>query len=388
MGRPRKRRAGDTPASAGSPAGHPGDISLDTNFSFMEANDANSLEFLDLLSPSYALPLMDDEQYPTESYHHHHHYSSSSSMQHPSTAHFSFGADMLGRIDFADTDSADDEVSSHYSDSYSQYMAAHVPDTIPSLSPGPSMTPEPSPSPRPYHNTACRCLSSMYLAMDSLSRLPPSAMAAMKVARHACRVAHDVIHCQACSLPMLHDVSSPMPVQAFQNTMLLGALIPTVANAYARIMELVDAEATRAKHEGRSIYFTFREAGGLWGKLAEEEPSCGVVRSYDNRDLDADSWRLSVRALLRVDIYGYAFAKGGAGPMVHHLGLKDVIDALEERSRIRHGKIDEMMASGQFTPDMYRNLMPIPHQPSQTRQHNCAHIIEMARGALDRLAIA
>jgi hypothetical protein len=349
-------------------------MQLDANFAFMSAADDANYEFLDLLSPSYALPNMTEDQYAMDP-----------SMLHPGSAHFSFGADMLGRIDFAAHDSADDDVASYYSGGHSPYMTPAVPD-MPGMSPGPSST-DPSPSSRPYHNTTCRCLSSIYFAMAALANLPPVGLAAMKVARSACKVAHDVIQCPKCSRPLLSDPSRPLPVQSFQNMMMLGALIPTVANAYAHILRLVDREAQQATRDNLKIFFAFSEAGGLWGEFARKENDCGIVQGYDNRDLEPELWRQTVRAMLKVDIYGYKFDKAPEGRHVHHLGLKDVIDALEERSRIRHALVDEMVAKGQMTPQLQRNLLPILHGPEQEKKRNCSHIIELARGALDKLVI-
>jgi hypothetical protein len=384
MGRPRKRRAADSPEDQQVDAnGNP----LDANFSFLEQDQSN-FEFLDLLSPSYALPDVNNHYQPTS-------HPASEADRFPA-GHFQFGGvDLLGRIDFAESDSADEEVARDIHDTFSRYMAGQIPDRLPGLSPGYSATPESTPSPRAYPNATCTCLSTMYLAMESLANMPQSATAAMKLARGACKVAHNVIHCSSCSLPLLEDPTVQPPMQSFQNMMLLGGFIPTIANAYARILDMIDAETALAKKEGRTSHFTFKECGGLWGKLGEEEPRCGILRTFDNKELEPDEWRLAIRGLLKIDIYGLSFSKSESSipfVKVNHLGLKDIIDALEERSRLRHAKVDELIEAGTITPESHGYLMPAASEgkwkKDSGQKHNCQQIVEMARLSLDKLVIA
>ncbi|KAF4423300.1 hypothetical protein CGGC5_v000904 [Colletotrichum fructicola Nara gc5] len=208
----------------------------------------------------------------------------------------------------------------------------------------------------------------------------------MAMARQAARTAHDVINCPACSGI---DITKPPPMQSFQNMMMLGTILPATANAYAKILELVDAETARAKKESRMITFRFAEYGGLWGEMNKRDKGCGVIETFDNREMDPDSWRLTVRGLLKVDIYGYDFeTTNGTG--YHHLGLKDVIKEMEDRSNHRHDALDAHVAAGNPHPMLHtqHNLMVPEGKDDSPENRNCLKIIEMARVALDKLVIA
>ena len=349
MGRPRKQRAHDTPEPSHN------QLPLNTNLAFLDGQDAN-MDFYDLLSPSFALPTLDDAQLAAQE------------ACYP-PGHFPFGANILGRIDFADCDDSDFS-SNDLDDSVPHYMASQPNSGFSSYCPSPEFTPESSPSPQPFPNSQCRCLSTLYLAMDSLAHLPPSALAAMRVARNACRTAHDVLQCPSCSLPLIEDPLMKPPVQSYQNMMLLGGLVPTIANAYAQILGFVDAEAAQALAEGRLLH------------LGEED--------YTSRDLEPEQWRLTVRSQLRIDAYGMPFPNlsGGMQLNQHHVGLKDVIDAMETRAHMRHAKVDALVATGQLHPEMHAHLMPTSNSPERLMKPNCYHIIEMAKGALEKLVIS
>ncbi|KAM0332531.1 hypothetical protein ACHAQA_002814 [Verticillium albo-atrum] len=346
------------------------------------------------------------------------------------------GIDLLGGINFDDKDPANKQVSEDISTDFT-YIYSKAPSStsvpIDPSAPGTGLTPQsPQPvdtipvnspqdsessnvstaasattpgsssasdaSPKPTHKAIrhinCACLSQMYLSLDALSRLPEEIGAAMRMARDAAKTAHSLITCPTCSMPYIDDPSVQPPMQAFQNTMLLGMLIPTIVNAYVRILELVDEATAESKQKGETMLFRFTEYGGLWGELEEiDKFTCRTVELYDNKDMEPDKWRMTVRAVLKIDVYGFdvdcSSTIDGSRVTHRHLGLKDVISAMEERSNHRHDQIDAMVAAGLPHPMQGNPLMPANLQHAGKKdERNCLKIVEMARVALDNLVIA
>ncbi|ROT36875.1 hypothetical protein SODALDRAFT_335089 [Sodiomyces alkalinus F11] len=245
---------------------------------------------------------------------------------------------------------------------------------------------------------SCACLSQIYLSLDALSRLPEDVVLAMGVARAAAKAAHDVVVCPACSKPFVDDPAVPLPIQSVQNMMMLGALIPTTVNAYIKILELVDEATARAREKGEKMVFRFTDYGGLWGCLGEmDKVSCRstVVEMYDNRVMEPDQWRHTVRAVLKVDLYGFRVdgrttvdEKVVSDGHSHshrrsydhsygHPGLRDVVTAMENRSKRRHDNFDALVAAGRQ-----------PMCSQGTKDRPCLKIVEMARLSLEKLEIA
>jgi hypothetical protein len=276
-------------------------------------------------------------------------------------------------------------------------MNTPTPPSLHSHSTGSAPTPESShqalhPHPNSvvsFENRVCGCLPALYLALDSLQHLPQTVGPAMRITRHACKTAHDTVLCPSCSPT---DVTNPHmrpPVQAFQNMMMLGALLPTIANAYNRILGMVDEETARADAEGRSIAFSLEEYGGLWGRLAETDGMCGATKKFNGQPLPAMEWRRTVRALLKVDVYGFTLESApNMGEMpstgLVQVGLKDIVNHMESRSQKRHEAMDKAVADGVITdPSAYGHVVLAPGE-----KHTCMRIIEIAKKAIEDLVIA
>jgi hypothetical protein len=268
-----------------------------------------------------------------------------------------------------------------------------------SSSAGPSQPATPAASKnvnlKPLPDASCTCLSRVYLALDSLTRLPEDIIEAMKVARGAARAAHDVIVCPTCAQPAALDVTIPPTMQMFQNTMLLGTLLPTTANAYVKILEMIETTANEAKEKDEDLVFRLSEYGGYWGNMAFlDKIACHTADNYGNKVMKPEHWRLTVRALLKLDVYGYQVDRpsviNGAHISHRHLGLRDVIQAMEERSTRRHDLIDAMVASGQPHPlkSGQFSLMHCDKTKNDKDERHCLKIVELARNALDKLVIA
>ncbi|KAK2002253.1 hypothetical protein LX36DRAFT_275266 [Colletotrichum falcatum] len=418
MGRPRKRRhveeseeqpSSDEPQSLDR---HPQvplftQPTLDTDFSVLLTQDLSNFDYLDLLSPLEGLPPL---TLPPEL--------SGLSMAHTEPRYpgedFQLGVggvDLLGGINFSESDSADEGLPQDINISFTSLFSAQVPGTGPDVSAATSsetsrtlstsgpesssagingakgISREPEAAVRAYNNASCSCLSRLFLSLDALSRLPNDVKMAMGIARSAARVAHSVIHCPACSVT---DITQPPPMQAFQNMMMLGAILPSTANAYAKILELIDNETARAIQQGRDIMFSFAEYG--WGETRRRDSTCDASQMVENGEMKPDTWRMSIRALLKIDIYGHDFERNeGAGSTepYHHLGLRDIIKQMEDRSNRRHNQLDDMVAAGLPHPMLHtsQNLM-VPEAIDDSRENrHCLKIIEIARVALDKLVI-
>ncbi|KAG9507295.1 hypothetical protein J7337_000845 [Fusarium musae] len=317
------------------------------------------------------------------------------------------GVDLLGSINFGETDAPQETISMDLSNTLQQYLADQIESSNPGLkqnsdTPTPPDSSEtdasvestesvirtPTPSMRPVPTVSCGCLSSLYLALESLGNLPAEVIPAMKVARNASRVAHDVIRCTVCSASLLDEPAKPPPIQSFQNLMLLGALVPSACNAYARILEMVDEETALAKLQGRTFWFSFKEIGGLWGCIGGMPRGCTTYQSYNNKNMPPDMWRMTIRGLLRLDVYGLDEKDQEIpGAMTYRqLGLKDVVGQLEERSKKRHDALDALHAAG-HTHEAARGVI-YPTKACSPAERNCTKVLETARIALENLVIA
>ena len=232
----------------------------------------------------------------------------------------------------------------------------------------------------PTAASSCVCLANMYLALDSLQSLPSNTRDAMCAARYGSRVAHDCIQCPSCSAPMLTE--GKLHIQCLQNQMVLGGLLPVVADAYMKIIPMVDREAQRARAEGRKLFFSTGEFGGLWGRMAQEK-ICTHGGSGLMGDMDPALWRQIVRSMLKLDVYGMRAGGGPSQEAFRHLGLRDVIDMMEERSLKRHEMIDENPEfRGSFMDSAEHQVMVPGEKPT------CLKIIDIAKLAVESIVIS
>lgn len=300
MGRPRKRPHAEIAGPADPVvADADADAAMDVDFQFLDPV-APGLEFLDILGT--------DTTFSSEPIH----VQSQKLPPQPKGAFAGLWHYDLQGIDFdashsppeANPSSAPSTAVSPdgvVQDSYSP------PEKTPSLSSRSSVTAENAtadpPPPGIVHaqNALCGCLASIYLALDSLQQLPDEVGAAMGLARKAAKTAHNTIMCPVCS-PEITDPNFRPPVQSYQNLMMLGALLPTIANTYNAILTMIDAETAKADAENRYLTFNLDEYGGLWGRMAALDSVCGAAAHLNNAVLEPTMWRRTVRALLKVDV--------------------------------------------------------------------------------------
>lgn len=231
---------------------------------------------------------------------------------------------------------------------------------------------------------SCGCLSSLYLAIDSLNRLPSGVGLAVRIARSACKVAEEAVSCPNCFVPLETPLKAP-PVQSLQCFILLGALVPSTCSACRSILEMIEDEVSFAKKAGRMLLFSLKEVGDLWGSVADDGSLVSTIRNCNNRRLDPDLWRTAIQTLLRLDMYGPDYGRDRVTPATSSpRGLKQVLSRLEEVSGRRHELIDDLIASGHM-------LKPAPYLMSPAGppgQRDCVRMLEAAKMALNSLVLA
>ena len=412
MGRPRKHRtveaADPAPAAVAAPVEAPtkvappittipdfefdSTIAMDLDFSFLDMNNMD-MNFLELVDPNTQFPPAPEQigldqgttvyeklpPAPPPPLQH------QQQQQHPGP--FWPLSGNLADINFDEPDpsSAHQPAPEMTPEEVAHLLSPDLAETLPSLSPPSTSSPSTYASPAESDGTrTCSCLSALYLALDSLQSLPKEVGAALKVARTASKTAHDKILCPVCGDPPVELCKPYIP--ALQSMMMLGALLPSLSNAYMRILTMVDAEAAAADADRRKIKFTIEGYGGLWGWMAKMDPSrCGAADRFEGALFEPILWRLTVRALLKVDVYGINSLTPGIEEEeeANQPGLKDIINMMEERSRRRHLHLDELVASGVEikTPCVYIPLTSTGEKPT------CMRIIDIAKRSMDDLVI-
>lgn len=405
MGRPRKHRAVETtepqpPVTA--PTEPPkqeevqsimapnfdfdSTLGMDLDLSFLDMNNMD-MNFLEIVDPNIQFPPLPDQvdsgQEPTGNGNANESGKPTEQRPHPSA--FWPMSSNLSDINFDEpaNPAPRPPALEMTAEEVSQLLRVDL-DTMPSLSPPSSNSPSTHASPsEPDCTKSCNCLSAIYLALNSLQHLPSEVSEAMRVARTATKTAHDTILCPNCSDPPLEPTAMP-PIQALQSLMMLGALLPSVSNAYMRILTMVDAEAAEADANRRKITFSLAAYGGLWGWAAQMDPlRCGAADRLEGAVLEPILWRLTVRALLKMDVYGInELTPGVDDETAQQPGLKDIINMMEQRSRRRHEQMDALVASGVVLKSNceYVSL-------SSGDKPTCMRIIDIAKRSMDDLII-
>jgi len=273
-----------------------------------------------------------------------------------------------------------------------------VDDTTPPLDPAPQLSTcsrasiSSQNSPPQTGGPSCSCLASMYLSLASLQQFPSDIVTALKTVRGACATAASTIWCQQCGNILLEKQSPP--IEAFQNVMLLGTILPIIANGYRRLLQMVDDETNTAESMRQTKTFRFHDYGGMCGREATvpETLTCAEKESFVKAvEMPPQQWRTTVRALLRVDIYGHE------QPGFMHKGLKDLVAEMENRQRSRHDMLDAHVAAlgtdsvevGHFGAPKASNGLGHGHMKCAGEQtHGCLQILQMAKIAIDNLIIA
>lgn len=263
---------------------------------------------------------------------------------------------------------------------------------LPNLSPNSASTPEsvgssygaPQQPPTPPA-VGCAHTAALYLALDAMQTVPADVEDAMRHARRATKTAYDVVYCPVCSFQIEppENAAGADVMRNFQNLMLLAALVPSIVHAYERILRAIDEEAGRAAAERRRLVFKLPRLGGiLWGSADGQD--CGAADVFNHREMEPAMWRLTVRALLKADVYGLSGMDSefsDNSPL--HIGLKDIVLQMEQKSKARHALMDVLVRSGAWRPP---NCGMKIHEEGETP--TCQKVIAIAKASIDQLVIA
>ncbi|KAG9234138.1 hypothetical protein BJ875DRAFT_377130 [Amylocarpus encephaloides] len=228
----------------------------------------------------------------------------------------------------------------------------------------------------------CSCLASMYLALASLQQLPTDIVQALSTVRGAGQTAARTIWCPQCGAVMV-EKKMPM-IDGFQNIMLLGTLLPIIVHGYHKLLQMIDDEMNAALAAGATKSFRFHDYGGLCQvqQTIKGEMAClEKEMMFKPVDMPPMQWRNTIRALLRVDIYGHEHAG------FKHKGLKGLVEEIEQRQIARHKWLDTL------PPEQLEELhAEAPFTSRRTclgeQTHGCIQILEMAKKSLSNLVIA
>ena len=257
----------------------------------------------------------------------------------------------------------------------------------PVFQPPPTLSTPPSTEgegPTPTSTSPCSCLSSIYLSLAALQQFPSDIVTALRTVRRAAAVAAQTIWCPRCGAVQVM-ITGPL-IESFQNTMLLGMLLPIVAHGYHRLLDMVDKEANAAIAARQSKTFNLHDYGGLCGREVNSQDALPCVEKdllYNIVDMPPVQWRTTVRALLRTDIYGHETTG------FKYKGLKDLVSEMEYRQRVRHELIDAAEAAGTLDSRLLGH--GFRHKPGacgDSDTQSCLQMIKMAKHAIDELLIA
>jgi hypothetical protein len=234
----------------------------------------------------------------------------------------------------------------------------------------------------PHIPVPCSCLASMYLALASLQQFPPGVVRALRTVRTAAATAAGCIWCPQCGSIVVDQVQPG--IDGFQNIMLLGTLLPIIAHGYQKLVYMIDQEADAAVATGNTKTFEFQEYGGLCIRQTTLQGEMACIEKetmFTPVEMPPMQWRSTVRALLRVDIYGHE------APGYKYKGLKGLVEEIEQRQKARHTWLDSL--SDQEIKEHKVGLFgPTQRMCLGEQTHGCLQILDMAKLALDNLVIA
>ena len=126
--------------------------------------------------------------------------------------------------------------------------------------------------------------------------------------------------------------------------------------------------------------FKFNDYGGMCGKttnIADAITCFEKTMFFEAVEMPPQQWRTTVRAMLRVDIYGHE------QPGFKHKGLRDLVSEMEFRQKTRHEMLDAHARHGLMSADAFQGRLC----PGE-RVHTCLEVLKAPKFAIDQLVIA
>ncbi|KAI9827485.1 MAG: hypothetical protein M1832_004835 [Thelocarpon impressellum] len=246
-----------------------------------------------------------------------------------------------------------------------------------------------SPYPPSTAPSPCACLSNLSLALSQIQDMQATFPVSLTVLRAAMRTATTTISCRQC------DSAAFAP--SFQNTMLLGTLLPLIAEGYGRVLSWVDAEAATGKKKTMRMGEQSAETTSMHTGM----PDCPMGFEIE---MYAPEWRRLTRRVVLKDVTGSdsiasASSSGNDGSQERtEGGLLGIVAQLAKRQEDRHARHDALIRSTAATA----NGVPLAHAHDTAcpgsalnlagageggREPLCLRIIQNVRDVVRRLEI-
>lgn len=154
---------------------------------------------------------------------------------------------------------------------------------------------------------------------------------------------------------------------------------------------MIDEETEAATAAGEMKWFVFNKYGDMCGMRDMYESAAAGMTCVETKhlldqpvEMPPAQWRSTIRALLRVDMYGHE-QEG-----IKYKGLHDILTELEYRQKLRHDMMDLEIAAGTLDLEtaahgFFRGMQP---RCLGERTYGCMEIIRMARISVDSIVIA
>lgn len=194
----------------------------------------------------------------------------------------------------------------------------------------------------------CACLSSMYLAMNTLQTMETFPFPfALHPLREAMATASDVLDCDNCRTSF---------ITAIQNTQLIGTLLMSIADRFGRVIESINTEATRAETANEQKTFRLADLNTATSHLHTGGLGCAAAFSLN---LAPAEWRRMTKKVVRAEVHGPA---DGNECCMYFLALTK---KMQERQRRWHSG----PVPADFPTDSEGNIIGGPRIPKE--DHIC-----------------
>lgn len=140
----------------------------------------------------------------------------------------------------------------------------------------------------------CACLSTLYLTLSTLQQMDPAFPFpfALHPLRAAMTTAAEVLACDQCPKSFISSV---------QNTQLVGTLLTSIAERFARVLEGISTEALRAEQAGETKTFRLADLNTSTSHLHTGGLGCAAAFSIN---LSPVEWRGMAKKVVRAEVHG------------------------------------------------------------------------------------
>lgn len=205
---------------------------------------------------------------------------------------------------------------------------------------------------------SCSCLANLYSTLSSFQSLPPPSFPYfMNLLSRATTVARDACHCKIC--PTRYS-------SALQNLMLLSTLLPLITHEYSKLLEHVDARAS--KDEAISLRIGERDQSLEDVYKHTYTPDCPMAFEVDFAGKD---WQSLARKAIRRKVLGESPTD---------ISVLGVINDLEARQKFWHAH--------PILAEYKHGKKCREHGPEVGKEHTCLQMLSRVRSSIEELDIS